>query len=797
MMELSKGCCVACSAVIEDPDGKRVYCSNACRQRAYRLRNRKRSASAASNPVTTATTNSRSPRAAFVGRQRELRQLAAIVRARRLVTIFGPAGAGKSRLASEFAGANTAGFRDGVHVIELVTFAGPEAVSRAIAQALGVMESPRSALIDSLAAALRVRHVLLVLDNCEHLVDAGSDVVAALLSRCPGVHILATSREILQLPGENVFPLAGLPIDDAEQLFYERAGASMPHQGSSVDRRRARATCERLDRLPLAIELAADLAWDPGCVDVVDQLARPRPGDTENDAFGRKATSLYWTIDWSYRRLGPDEQALLRRLSVLPGGFDLHLAKAVAADLALPVVELIATLESKSLIAPASSPSGIARFRQWESVRLYAQRRLNEQDESTLARERLVAALSEIAAPLADLFVVPAALIERMLVEQANLEYALDSLDGSDDPRRPLLATALVRSRASAGIVTDSGDRLAAALSVTSAPASYRTLAYAESAWEAAWRGDQDGSRAFALQAVTLAHRCHPLLRARALNALAVALQVSGQYAEAVASFARCLELVRANGAPLNVALSMHNLAWARMLAGHVDEAAALVADAVPIYRREGVPVRLAAILHTSGVIELQRGNLTAARRCFVDGIECLTDYRTPIALELLEGLGVAALRDGRWKAGRWEHGLRLIGVAAMEREDRHVCGDRWWREQVADAVLAVKARRPGQDVDRALAEGRLMSVAEAIHDVLSRCGDQPVADDVSTLLSLREREVAALVAHGSTNEEIGTLLRISGRTVESHLDHVRTKLRLRSRAEVAAWAARHLPVSV
>jgi AAA domain len=224
-MPITAGRCASCGAQPPPGPGSSahgLYCSNACRQRAYRQHRRAAAAAQEARPGPRPPTI---PLAldSFVGRAAELAAVRRLLRTSRLITLFGPAGVGKTRLALELAGRVGLSFPGGVHLVELGPLTRPEVVGRAVASTLGVCEQPGTPLTDTLVARVQDDELLLVLDNCEHLIEACGSLVVLLLRRCAGLHILATSREALRLPGELVFASDQLPAPDAAQLFADRA----------------------------------------------------------------------------------------------------------------------------------------------------------------------------------------------------------------------------------------------------------------------------------------------------------------------------------------------------------------------------------------------------------------------------------------------------------------------------------------------------------------------------------------------------------------------------------------------
>jgi predicted ATPase/DNA-binding SARP family transcriptional activator len=365
-------------------------------------------------------TNLPIPISSFIGRAREMARVKDMLAQARLATLTGPGGCGKTRLAIQVAGDLVDSFRDGVWWVDFAPLTGASLVSQAVAKAMGVHEEPGVPVRRTLANHLRSRTVLLVLDNCEHLLDEIARLAAVLLSECPALKILATSREALGVPGEMIllvpslsFPTMGrfLPGEKAEdyesvRLLRERATAVKPEFGLSEENLSAVAQiCQRLDGIPLAIELAAARIKALPVAEIATRL---------DNRFGLLTTgsrtalprhqTLRAVIDWSYGLLSEKERIVLNRLSVFASGWTLAAAEAVAADgiSAQEVLELMARLVDKSLLEATEEPGGGARYRMLETVRQYGLERLSEagQVEATRHRHALFfAGLAERAEP--------------------------------------------------------------------------------------------------------------------------------------------------------------------------------------------------------------------------------------------------------------------------------------------------------------------------------------------------------------------------------------------------------------
>src|SRR5215210_5399636 len=342
----------------------------------------------------------------FVGREKELAEVKRLLESTRLLTLTGSGGCGKTRLALAVARELAEGFEDGVWVVELAPLADPTLVPQAVASTLGVREQPGRSLTETLSDYLGSKKVLLVLDNCEHLVEACAELAEALLRSSPELRVLATSREALGITGEVAWLVPSLSLPDlrrlpdieslpqyeAARLFVERAAAVKPSFTLTEQNAVAVAqVCYRLDGIPLAIELAAARAK----VLSVEQIA-----DRLEDSFGLLSAggrtamprhrTLHATMDWSHELLPEEEQILFRRLSVFAGGFTLDAAEAVCAGEELErdeVLESLSHLVDKSLVI-MREVGGEGRYRLLETVRQYAREKLSESGEAGQASER-------------------------------------------------------------------------------------------------------------------------------------------------------------------------------------------------------------------------------------------------------------------------------------------------------------------------------------------------------------------------------------------------------------------------
>jgi predicted ATPase len=410
----------------------------------------------------------------FIGREHELAEMIAVLRERRRVTLVGAGGVGKTRAAVRVGREMLGDFRDGVWLAELAPLADMGLVAEAVCRCVGIRDVGNRSAVDVAIAFLRQKKLMLILDNCEHLVTAAADVADRVLSQCPGVSILATSREPLNIPGEVVFKLPTLPVpssashltaaealeSEAVRLFVERASdVSRGYKLSNADAPHVARICRRLDGVAMAIELAAARMKMRKAAEIARELENVfRVLGTINKLALPHQQTMFATIDWSHSLLLPAEQVLFRRLSVFVAGFSLEGAVAVAAgpDMdEMEVLDLLEALLNKSLInvEVCDNPEAATRYRMLEITREYARKKLVEADET--GRDRLAAEyLAEFYARAQESWHTTPTLT--WLVEYApevvNLRAAIDSAFGqsrkyhevSVDAGDPLLGIRLV-----------------------------------------------------------------------------------------------------------------------------------------------------------------------------------------------------------------------------------------------------------------------------------------------------------------------------------------------------------------
>ncbi|HTY32074.1 MAG TPA: LuxR C-terminal-related transcriptional regulator [Mycobacterium sp.] len=386
----------------------------------------------------------------FVGRDAEMAEVRAILTQHRLVTLTGAGGVGKTRLAVQVAASLTAEYGDGTWYVDLAPLTDPDLVPIATARALGLPDQPGRSPEKSLLQFIGERHLLMVLDNCEHLLDASAALTSALLGACPRLTVLATSREPIGMSGEVTWRVPSLSLgDDAVRLFTDRASHARPGLTVNDDNAAAvREICRRLDGMPLAIELAAARVRALSPNEILAGLQdRFRLLTGGSRTAVRRQQTLRASVDWSHALLTEPERILFRRLGVFLGGFDLDACREVVCDEDLAphqVLDVLALLVGKSLVN-AESGSGSTRYRLLETIRQYAQERLGEAPEAIEIRDRhrdyFTAMAAVLDAPGNSSLDV---LLDRVETDIDNLRAAFAwSRENSDTDSALLLATSL------------------------------------------------------------------------------------------------------------------------------------------------------------------------------------------------------------------------------------------------------------------------------------------------------------------------------------------------------------------
>ncbi|MDZ4804734.1 MAG: protein kinase, partial [Candidatus Eisenbacteria bacterium] len=510
----------------------------------------------------------------FIGREREISAVTGALVPGRLVTLTGAGGCGKTRLAIEVAERRLPDHGDGVWLIEFGALSRPELATGAVVSALGLTGDPTRPPLDLLRDHLVTSNALLVLDNCEHLLEACGDLVAGLLATCPGLHILATSREALRVPGEQLFAVPTLSVppsaslassedsgeSEAVRLFVDRARLVRPDfQLTAGNAEAVNKICRRLDGIPLALELAAARAQSLSAEEIAQRLDRRFQLLTGGPRTMPRHQTLRALIDWSYEQLEDKEQAVLRRLSVFPGSWTLGAAEAVCAGERIAdweVVDLFCRLVDKSLVehdADASASSGKARYRMLETVRTYARDRLSEAGEEPDAWRRHRRYFSSLALEAEPHFAgsEQGTWFTRPETDLDNIRAALAAcMDDEAGIEMGLVMAAALREfwevRGHWSEARQIFQRLLAHPMTRDRLSHARGLALSAAAHMAWYQSELDQAHVLNEECLTIARQIldEPLM-ARALSGLAILASDRGQYERARSLYEECLSIRR------------------------------------------------------------------------------------------------------------------------------------------------------------------------------------------------------------------------------------------------------------
>ncbi len=626
----------------------------------------------------------------FIGREREMAEVKRLLSTTRLLTFTGSGGSGKTRLALQVAAELFEEFPDGVWWVELGALSDQTLVAQTVASTLGVREEPGHPLLVTLTNYLHAKHVLLALDNCEHLIAACAELTEVLLRSCPHTRVLATSREALGINGELTYRVPSLslpdlqrlpPLDrlikhDAVRLFSERATFAMPTFTVTLQNAPAVAqVCVRLDGIPLAIEMAAAM---------VKMLAVEQIAERLDDRFrlltkgSRTALARHRTLraamDWSHDLLSEKERVLFRRLSVFAGGFTLEAAEAICSGDGIEkneVLHLLTQLADKSLVW-VEGEDGKVRYRLLETVRQYGRDRLRESEEpaSVLGRHRdfflafAERAEPELRGPDQEVW------LDRLEADHVNLRVALEwSVESGDVQVGLRLANALWRF------------------------------------WEV--RGHWSEGRGWLEEVLKRSGEASPALRAKALKAAGFLTRYLGDYAAAHSLLEESLAMYRELGDKRGMALSLNNLGVVAGDQGDYERAVAFYEESLALSRELGAKDTIAMVLNNLAIVASHQRDFVAARSLYQESLGIFRELRDKRSIAVSAvNLGIVASHQGDYPAARslLEESLSI----QLESADKgSIC-----HELDAFGILAAAQRQ----AERA---ARLLGAAEALREAI------------------------------------------------------------------------------
>ena len=745
----------------------------------------------------------------FIGRRRELAELRKKLTSARLVSLVGPGGVGKTRLAIRIGTGLTRSFRDGAWLVELAEVRDPALIGNATLAALDLRDQAATEPRALLLSYLQDKELLLVVDNCEHLLGAAAVLVTDVLKAAPGVRVIATSREPLSVPGEHVLPIPPLELPRAQadesldqlrqnesvELFTERASAASgrfeltaSNQGAVVD------LCRRLDGLPLAIELAAVRTRVLSVEQILDRLT---------DRFGLltggsraalpRHQTLRTTIEWSHDLLGSGERTLLRRLCVFAGRLTLEDVESVCTSDDVPAaraLDLLSALVDKSLVMKEDT-RGPACYRLHETMRDFAGLKLQVAGEEEVVELRC-----------AEYYVSRC----RRSAEGARygLVEWLEWMDLEIDNIRSVLRRCLIHADISRGMDLATSIRWYWATRATTEGVRWLDELLATGRGDPEPQARAQYLRGFlavllvdptaarpALERAAAADREAGRLRplAASLSMASIAANMAGDRAAA----RRLLGEAQTVAAGLDDVPAALALLQARSLdgffEGDLEAATAASSEGVRLSREVGDLYTLKVWLLNLGTAALIAGELASSKPLFAEALRIAhqIDDRVQQAY-LLDALGCHAAGSGQARLA-----AQLLGAADTVRTGAGASVMPFLAPQVARAEASAIAVLGASRFEADFKAGSRLSRDAAVRLALGEPGHVAAAAPDSAgagLLAKREAEVARLVADGLSNKEIGARLFISEHTVDSHVRSILNKLGCNSRAQIAAWMA-------
>jgi predicted ATPase/DNA-binding CsgD family transcriptional regulator/predicted Ser/Thr protein kinase len=754
----------------------------------------------------------------FIGREKELSQVKARLAEARLVTLTGPGGIGKTRLSLQVAQEVLPAYANGVWLVELAPLSEPQLVVQEVLLALGLREEPTRSKLATLSEYLQTKNLLLVLDNCEHLLMACAELVEQLLRVCPRLSILATSREVLGIGGETVWQVPPLSLPDlhqplvlenltrteAGQLFIERAQAvRSDFQLTATTAEAIAQVCHRLDGIPLAIELAAarvKLLTVSQIATRLDDCFRLLTGGSRT-VLPRHRT-LQATIDWSYDLLTEPEQRLFRWLAVFAGGFSLEVTEAVVSDSArldafLPnnVLELLSHLVDKSLVIVTQD--GEARYWMLEIIRQYARERLLASGELDQIRWRHLAYYLQLAedAELKLRSAEQLIWLNRLEIEHDNLRAALAwSLESEATKEGLRLAGALSVFWDRRGYLSEGSQWLERVIANTH----QNDLILAKALIRAGHLAWQQSNHE---QALTLVEQSLALCRqyddkkgtARSLYELGVIAHWQGDRGRGGSLLEESLSLFREIKDELNIIEVLLFLADIRLRQGDNEQAVALWQESLTLSQKLGDNFGISFALSGLGEVARRQGDYKQAVIHFQQALTLTGEQKSKVQITFtLEALGITIAEQGQseWAA-------RLWGAAEALRETVRAPLPSSYHPEYAP-YLKVARTALGEEVFTAVwAEGRALTLEQTIAlamsvPVVATPGPTTPTETPPFGLTARELEVLRLVAAGLTDAQVAEKLIISPRTVSKHLQAIYGKLHLSSRSAATRFAIEH-----
>jgi predicted ATPase/DNA-binding CsgD family transcriptional regulator len=745
----------------------------------------------------------------FFGRSHEGAAIAAAIGNSRMVTLTGPGGVGKSRLAIQVARGMRGAFPDGAFLVQLSGLRDADLLVSTVSAALCLPEQTAPARVEVLLARLRDKQLLLILDTCEHLIDACAALADALLRGAGGPRVLATSRQPLDVPGEVVYPILPFAVPDgggdAVALFADRASAALPgFEVTAANQGKVVQLCRGLDGMPLAIELAAVRLRAVGIEDMLARLGdRMRLLGTGSRQADARHQTLRATISWSHDLCSPGERLLWARLTVFAGEFSLEAMERVCGGNGLDPVDLVDTLVrlvDKSIVIRVDEAEGGARYRMLDTIREFGAELLADPGEY---RRRHRDYCLAVARQFDAAFIGPgqAAWVSRITADHANLRLALEyclSADAGDAEAGLELATSLWGFWAAASRVGEGRYWLGRMLSEAPRQSKLRVRGQWLATWFKETQGERDDDLAMLSEARASAVALGDELSLAWVDG--VGAHVSANRGDgATATFADVLARMTRLGDLVGICLGSLNKAIYHELC---DEHAECVAECGRLLDRlpQGECWLRGWGLWVKSIALWRTGDRAGFAECQRSGLRLRLRFGDMLGLApCLEGLAWLAAAEGDCCRT-----ARLLGAAdRMWRAVANVPRFGMTRLDAERGVAESRAREAlgAEPYQREYTQGAALGTDEAVRYALEpvgraeparRAGGAPGRPGPASQwdqLTARERQVAALVAQGLTNREIAARLVVSKRTIDAHVEHILAKLGFSSRVQVAAMA--------
>jgi predicted ATPase/DNA-binding CsgD family transcriptional regulator len=765
--------------------------------------------------VKTAPAKARTPKlpaepTSFVGRRLELQEIKRLLTTTRLLTLTGSGGVGKTRLALGAAAEVARGFPDGVWFAPLAPIHDPLLVPQAIFVALDALDRSSDWSLVTLTNFLADKRLLLVIDNCEHLVDACAILASTLLKACPQVRLLTTSREALNVVGEVRMPVPPMSLphhggearaedlanSEAVRLLSERAAAVLPD--FAVNDENAESIlelCRRLDGIPLALELAAvrlgALSLDQLNTGLASSLSVLGSGNRGAEARQR---TLEATIGWSHDLLEQAEQVLWARLSVFAGGFDAPAAIEVCNDDRVPqerIVELLGALVEKSIVRRELKSGNAPRYWLLETVRQFGRQNLRRLGEETRIHARHLEWVVGLARTVGAFDDRQAELFRRMDVERDNLWAALEFCTRDPDSATfgAELAQHLVAYWTCRGQFGDLRRMLTSLAQLTAEDSAARAHYLRAAAVLANSQNDVDARDSLARESLRVATASHDSQAiAASLAWLAIPLAVTGNVTEGIEAAESALSLARTLASRPTQLVATAVLCNILQMTGPPERAIELGEEGVRTSVESGELWARGYILVATAQVHWRKGDsgLAEAQARSAAAFKHALDDRSGLQL-VLETLAWMAA-----EGGAYERAATLLGAAEHLRTASGLSFQEAQRQQHERSMALVRAALAQRPDDVLYQRGLTMTIDEAVafavEDRLPSRAPAAVTTETGIRLTKRELEIARLIAGEMISRDIATKLFISERTVEAHVTNMLNKLGLNSRIELARW---------